>query len=263
MKIAVIGGGNMGGAIAYGAISQGVAAVNDVAISHLSDKMKPLFGEYQHQVRLENDNAKVIHDADFIVIAVKPWLVGEVLSEIAPSIDRERQSIISVVAGLTFAQIASALACDVLGALPLYRVIPNTAISIGQGVSIISSFGSSAEKDAAVVQLFDSLGATFVVTEEMMMPLTSLSSCGIAFALRFLDASMRGGECVGIDSALSLEVTLKTMLGAVAMLQHNGTQPQTEIDKVTTKGGITLKGLEAMEREGFSEAVKCAIKESR
>ncbi|MFI3281147.1 MAG: pyrroline-5-carboxylate reductase dimerization domain-containing protein [Rikenellaceae bacterium] len=263
MKIAVIGGGNMGGAIAIGAIAQGVVEAHGVTISHLSEKMKPLFGQYVELVAIENQNVKAIEDADLIVIAVKPWLVEEVLGEISASLDRSRQSIISVVAGVSFSQLSQMLSVDTLGAIPLHRVIPNTAISIGQGVSIISACGSTPEIDTAVVQLFEALGAAYVVDEAMMTPLTSLSSCGIAFALRYLDASMRGGVAVGIDPAMSLEVTLKTMLGAVAMLQRNGTAPQVEIDKVTTKGGITLKGLEAMEREGFSAAVECAIKESR
>ncbi len=263
MKISIIGGGNMGGAIAFGAISQGVVEATDVAISHLSTKMRPLFGDIAEQVTIENCNGKVIADADIIILAVKPWLVEEVMGEISPLLDRAKQSIISVVAGLSFAQLSSLLQFEALGSLPLYRVIPNTAISIGQGVSIISSCGSTSELDSAVVELFDALGSTFVVEESMMTPLTSLSSCGIAFALRYLDASARGGVAVGIDPKMSLEVTLKTMLGAVAMLERNGGEPQAEIDKVTTKGGITLKGLEAMERDGFSHAVESAIKESR
>ncbi len=263
MKISVIGGGNMGGAIAIGAISQGVTEAQNITISHLSEKMKPLFGEYQSQVMHENCNAKAIVDSDLIVIAVKPWLVEEVIAEISQTIDRTRQSIISVVAGLSFSQMGKMLSFESLGEMPLFRVIPNTAISIGEGVSIISSCRASEEQQQAVVKLFEALGSTFTVEEKMMSPLTSLSSCGIAFALRYLDASMRGGVEVGIDPELSLEVTLKTMQGAVAMLLANGTQPQSEIDKVTTKGGITLKGLEAMEREGFSKAVECAIKESR
>ncbi len=263
MRISVIGGGNMGGAIAFGAISQGVVAAKDVTISHLSAKLRPLFGEAIEQVTLENQNEKAIAESDIIILAVKPWLAEEVLIQISELLDRRSQSIISVVAGVSFATLSSILECDRLGGLPLYRVIPNTAISIGEGVSIISSCGSSPQLDEVVAKLFGALGSTFMVEEAMMTPLTSLSSCGIAFALRYLDASARAGEAVGIDPEMSLEVTLKTMLGAVAMLQRNASQPQAEIDKVTTKGGITLKGLEAMERDGFSAAVQSAIEESR
>ncbi len=253
----------MGGAIAIGAILQGVVTAGNVTISHLSEKMKPLFGKYLDRVNTTQDNAAAISDADYIIIAVKPWLAEEVLTQLSPLIDRSKQSIISVVAGISFSQLSAMLECDTLGSMPLYRVIPNTAISIGKGVSIIASEGSTTAGDTQVEALFNALGATFKVEEELMTPLTSLSSCGIAFALRWLDASAKGGEQVGIDPALSLEVTLKTMEGAIAMLEQNQSQPQTEIDKVTTKGGITIKGLEAMEREGFSKAVECAIKESR
>ncbi|MFR9604685.1 MAG: pyrroline-5-carboxylate reductase dimerization domain-containing protein, partial [Rikenellaceae bacterium] len=102
-----------------------------------------------------------------------------------------------------------------------------------------------------------------VITEAQMTPLTSLSSCGIAFAYKYIDASIEGGVEVGIDQDLARRVVLQTVRGALMMLETNGTMPQTEIDKVTTKGGITLKGLEAMAREGFTNAVKVGVKESR
>ncbi len=253
----------MGGAIAFGAIRQGVVEAKEVTISHLSEKMKPLFGEVAESVNLENNNVAAIADSDLVVLAVKPWLAEEVLLEIAPHLDRQKQSIVSVVAGVTFEKLSEMLHCDKLGAIGLYRVIPNTAISIGEGVSIISHSATAAERDAEVVRLFEALGSVFVVEEDLMTPLTSLSSCGIAFALRYLDASMRGGQEVGIDPKMSLEVTLKTMEGAVAMLRHNASMPQAEIDKVTTKGGLTFKGLDAMESGGFSESVISGIKNSR
>lgn len=253
----------MGGAIAMGAIGQGVVAAKDVTISHLSDKMKPLFGPLAEQVAIDNENDRNIIGADYIIIAVKPWLLEEVLTQICHNIDRSHQSIISVVAGVSFERLSQMLKCDSLGSLPLYRVIPNTAISIGKGVSIISSHNSTPQGDKNVEQIFTALGETFCVEEPLITPLTSLASCGIAFALRYLDAAAAAGAQVGIDPTMSLQVTLKTMEGAIAMLQTNQSAPQEEIDKVTTKGGITLKGLEAMERDGFSAAVGSAIKESR
>lgn len=263
MKISVIGGGNMGGAIAIGAIRQKIVVAQDVTISHLSQKMRPLFGQELETITLNDQNNLAITGADYIILAVKPWMVEEVLAEISERIDRTTQSIISVVAGVSFEKLEEILNFQELGAMPLFRVIPNTAISIGKGVSIIASHRSDTLNDQTVEKLFGALGATFMVSEEMMTPLTSLSSCGIAFALRFLDAASKGGSKVGIDPDMSLEVTLKTMEGAIALLRHNNSQPQAEIDKVTTKGGITLKGLEAMEREGFSTAVVSAIEESR
>lgn len=252
----------MGGAIALGAIKQGVVSCSEVTISHLSAKMRPLFGSLTSDITLEDYNPKAIVGADLVIIAVKPWFAQEVLAQISGELDRTRQSIISVVAGVSFEQLSVMLECTTRGTLPLYRVIPNTAISIGSGVSAISSSGADHKGLQRVVELFEALGSTYVIEEPMMSAFTSLASCGIAFALRYIDAAKRGGESVGIDPETSLRVTIETMHGALEMLRTNSSQPQAEIDKVTTKGGLTFRGLEAMEREGFSRAAICAIKES-
>ena len=84
---------------------------------------------------------------------------------------------------------------------------------------------------------------------------TSLASCGIAYALKYLDAAIKGGERIGFGTEEARRIVLNTMKGAIALLDTNGTMPQTEIDKVTTPGGYTFKGLTAMEENGFSEAV--------
>ena len=145
----------------------------------------------------------------------------------------------------------------------LYRIIPNTAISLGRSVTFIAHSGATGEQLNAVVAMFDQLGRTFVVTEEMMTAGTSLASCGIAFALKYIDASIRGGVELGFSAAESREVVMQTMRGALALLECNDTMPQQEIDKVTTPGGITLKGLEAMTRDGFEGAVRAGLLESR
>ncbi len=260
MKISIIGGGNMGGAIAKGVIERGVTKPSQITISHLSEKMKHLFAPYSDALHLNNQNAEAIKGADYIVLAVKPWLLEEVLAEIAPSIDLSRQVIISVVAGVSFDRIGAMLGTD---RATIYRVIPNTAIIIGEGLTTISSHNATSKSDSDIAEIFGALGATYFVEEKMMSAFTSLSSCGIAFALRYIEAAMQGGCEVGIDPRTSLDVTLKTLKGTIAILEHNNSLPQDEIDKVTTKGGITLKGLEAMERGGFSASVKDAIKESR
>lgn len=253
----------MGGAIALGTINQGLVEAKDITISHLSQKMRPLFGSCLNDINQINCNKEAIEGSDFIVVAVKPWLVEEVLGEISQKIDRAAQSIISVVAGVSFEQLSKMLEFESKGTMPLYRVIPNTAISIGSGISVISSFNAPKDNQEAVTKIFKALGSAYIIKESMMSSFTSLASCGIAFALRYIDAAKRGGEAVGIPSDVSLNITIETMQGALDMLRENLSEPQSEIDKVTTKGGLTFKGLEAMEREGFSESVICAIKESR
>ena len=145
----------------------------------------------------------------------------------------------------------------------LLRLIPNTAISLRESVTFIASDGASESQLNAVVTLFKELGQTVVVSEAMMAAGTSLASCGIAFALKYLGDSIKGGVELGFDETQSREIVMQTMRGALALLQANGTMPQTEIDKVTTPGGMTLRGLAAMEESGFTEAVKAGLFNSK
>ncbi|MFR9649520.1 MAG: pyrroline-5-carboxylate reductase dimerization domain-containing protein [Rikenellaceae bacterium] len=263
MKIAVIGGGNMGGAIAAGAIRAGVVKGRDVTISHLEPKCEPLFVGFRDEVVIEDDNAKAILGADIIIVAVKPWLMEEVLGEISSSIVREKQFLVSIAAGVTFENLSQMLNINTLGSMGLYRIIPNTAIAISQSVNFICRCNTTSEQDEMLLKIFDAVGRSFMVDESQMTPLTSLSSCGIAFAYKYIDASISGGVDLGIEEQLAKEIVLQTVKGAVMMIETNGTMPQTEIDKVTTKGGITIKGLDAMVESGFVESVHSGLKSSR
>lgn len=261
MRITVIGGGNMGGAIARGAITAGVVEAAKVTISDPSAAIKQVFAEFNPAVALSDDNTTAIAGADMIVVAVKPWLVELVMGQIKDAIDAKRQVIVSIAAGVKFETLAEYFAAGNVPAL--FRVIPNTAITLGQSATFICSHGATPEQQAMVVGLFDALGSTFVVEESQMTAMTALSSCGIAYAFKYIDAAMRGGEELGIERREGLNILIQTMKGALAMLDANGTEPQTEIDKVTTPGGITLKGLEQMERSGFSQAVIDGLKASK
>lgn len=263
MKIAVIGGGNMGGATAAGAIRAGVVEASNVVISHLEPKCHELFEGFLDQVQIEDDNAKCVEGADLIIVAVKPWMMEEVLGEISPVLDREKQALVSIAAGITFDQLETMLDSATKGDIGLYRIIPNTAIAISQSVSFICRHKTNDAEDKRVLTIFDAVGRSFLVDESQMTPLTSLSSCGIAFAYKYIDSSIKGGVEMGIEESVARDIVLQTVRGALMMLETNGTMPQPEIDKVTTKGGITQKGLDAMAEAKFVEAVISGLKSSR
>ena len=260
MKITVIGGGNMGGAVARGAVSKGVVKATDVTIADPSKQVQQLFKEFNPQINISDDNASAVEGADVIVVAVKPWLVAEVLEQIAHKIDAKRQILISIAAGITFSELKSYLTA---GVPALFRVIPNTAISLAQSATFVCSEGASAEQCALVENLFGALGRTFVVEEEQMTAVTALASCGIAYIFKYIDASTQGGVEMGIDREMAQRIVMQTVRGALAMLETNGSTPQMEIDKVTTPGGITLKGLEKMAECGFSESLIEGLKASK
>lgn len=241
----------MGGAIAVGVVSAGLAAPQDVCVTHARPALMQRLEKEGLHIRTSADNAQAVRGADFVFLAVKPWLAECVLREVAPALDPQRQAVASVVAGLSFAKIK-----EYLGKAPaLFRVIPNTAVSIGQSTTFVSADGASQGQVKEMMAVFEALGKAFLVPEEQMTAVTALCSCGIAYILRYIGAAVDGATRMGLDPAEALPMVLQTVRGAVGLLEANGTTPQQEIDKVTTPGGITLKGLEAMERAGFSAAV--------
>lgn len=263
MKITVIGAGNMGGAIAAGLAAGRLVKPSDISVSDPGSEKLEALKAAAPAINTFTDNKEAVKAADLVIVAVKPWLLGQVLREIAPVMDYSTQAIASVVAGVDCATIRDT-AANGSGTDPvIFRIIPNTAISIGRSVTFISQSGAGRELTEEVKNIFSELGMTFVIPEEMLTAATSLASCGVAFALKYLDASISGGIKLGFGEAEARDIVIHTMKGAVGLLEHNRTMPQTEIDKVTTPGGITLKGLQAMREAGFDNAVLEGLLKSR
>ena len=159
-----------------------------------------------------------------------------------------------MVAGVGFSEWSEWLEKD--GKAPaLLRIIPNTAIALGQGTTFMASCGASEDVIGEVAEIFGRMGIVLRTDEGMMAAGTALASCGIAYALKYIDAAIRGGVKIGFGEKEARQIVMSTMKGALALLEENGTMPQKEIDKVTTPGGYTFRGLSAMEENGFSEAV--------
>jgi pyrroline-5-carboxylate reductase len=128
---------------------------------------------------------------------------------------------------------------------------------------LIAHHGASDEQVEQVKGLFSALGYALVVDEKMLAAGTALASCGIAFAMRYIRAAMEGGVELGFRPEEAARLVEHTVKGAATLLLESGVHPEVEIDKVTTAGGITIKGLNAMERSGFSAAVIDGLKASK
>lgn len=259
MKIAVLGGGRMGGSIALKAAACGYR----LAISHPSQSLRNALDEMGANVFYTDDNQKAALGADLIIAAVKPWYIEPVLGEVKDDLDPEKQIVASVAAGISCSQLQQYLHVDGRKEAVVFRVIPNTAVALGMSATFIAGKDASAEQKEAVMKLFRTMGTAYDVTEEQIPAFTALSSCGIAFAFKYIDAALQGGVELGLERSVTLEVLIQTIKGALALLETNGTQPQQEIDKVTTPGGITLKGLAAMDEHGFTKAVTAGLKAAK
>ena len=254
MRIGIIGAGNMGGALARGLAR---ATNHEIIVSNPSDaKLKALREEFP-QIEITNDNNVCTSCADIVVLAVKPWKAKEVLDEIRIGFP-SRAILVSMVGGVSAEEMFSMLSLP----FPIYQVIPNTAIAQLESMTFISSFNSTSEKDAMIVELFSVLGKAMLLEERQMPAAMALSSCGIAYAFRYIRAAMEGGVELGLYAAQAQEIVQQTLKGAVAVLEANGTHPEQEVDRVTTPGGFTIRGLNAMEAHGFTTAVIEGLKAS-
>ena len=260
MKIAVIGAGNMGGAIVRGLIEKGVPAGDITLTCRTEAKLNGFANDYP-DLSTSTDNCVAIKGADVIILAVKPWILPAVIEEIAPRIAFHNQIIVSLAAGVSIADIDEMLH-RYSSSRTIFRAMPNTAMAVGSSMTFICYNRAKDEQVALVSDIFNRLGTTAVIEERLFGAATALCSCGIAYAMRYVRAATEGAVELGIYPKQAREYVLATLRGAIDLLQATGNNPEVEIDKVTTPGGITIKGLNAMEANGFTTAVIEGLKAS-
>lgn len=261
MRITIIGAGNMGSAIAKGLSRGKIVQAKDITCTAKTQETLNKLRNFDSDFQLTTDNCTAVKDADLVILAVKPWIIKEVISEIKPNLQLNKQSIVSIAAGIDFSTLEEWLTEDTGENISnLFRVIPNTAIEVKNSMTFISVHRPTLSAQETIVDLFEELGRVLIVEESKMAAYTALSSCGIAFALRYIRASMEGGIELGIPAKQAKDIVAQTVIGAAELLLQKQEHPEAEIDKVTTPGGITIKGLNEMEQAGFTSAVIRGLK---
>ena len=208
------------------------------------------------RIRTTLDNAAAAKDADLIVMGVKPWLLKEALTPLLPFMGSK--ILVSLAAGIPAQTLREwTEGANIQG---VYTVIPNLAIEIGESMTFINEVSGTEDSRSVVTALFNSVGKALVVDEKQLGAGMMVASCGTAFALRYVRAATEGGVELGLYPGQALEAALQTVKGAAMLAEAHGTHPEQEIDKVTTPGGITIRGLNAMEEAGFSNAVIQGLK---
>jgi len=204
-------------------------------------------------MRVTTDNVEAVTGADIAFFAVKPWIMEGVLKEVKAFLDYKSQFIVSIAPGISPDNLKEWLEKD--GTLPaISYAIPNTAVEIGESMTFISPVTANEAQVLKLKDIFDRMGQSRIVPVCKMIAGTSVASCGIAYALRYISASCNGAGQLGIDNPE--DVVCQTVKGATSLISMHSSKPESEIEKVTTPNGLTLKGLAAMEAGGFSESVK-------
>ncbi|MCG6186506.1 pyrroline-5-carboxylate reductase [Maribellus maritimus] len=247
-KIGIIGTGNMGGAIAVGLVKSGFISASDIFV--FDPKEKNLNEMREMGITACKNNKEVVQNAGVFIVAVKPYHIEGVINEIKPALTSAK-IFISIVAGVGIEDLTKMAGENI----SIFRVMPNTAIALQESLTCISTNGNKTEDKDFVIELFEKLGKTVEIPEELMAAATVLSSCGIAYALRYIRAAMQGGIEIGFGADMAQFITAQTVKGATELILQTGHHPEREIDKVTTPRGVTITGLNEMEHKGFSSSL--------
>ena len=248
-KISIVGGGNLGTAIAQGLINSDFISPADVMITKRN--VKTLQALKERGVNISSDNIEAASFGDVIIIAVKPFQVQDVLLGIKSQLEESRHMLVSVVTGIFIKDIYSIIEKQ----LPIFRAMPNTAIAIAESMTCICNQFASPDQVKYVEQTFDQLGKTITIDEKLMDAATVLGACGTAYAMRYIRANIQGGIEIGFSAAVASLIAAQTVKGAADLLLRNNSHPEQEIDKVTTPQGCTIAGLNEMEHQGFSSSL--------
>lgn len=245
----------MGGAIARGLAKGTAVSTADIIVTNPSTpKLDALKAEFP-EMQVSTDNAAAAA-ADLVIVAVKPWKVEEVL---VPLKLGNPQMLVSVAAGVTFDDLSRYSAPD----MPMFRVIPNTAISQLASMTLVAARNATPVQTEEVLVMFNEMGMSMLLDESQFAAATALTSCGIAYVLKYVQAAMQAGTELGIRPQDGMQMLAQTLEGAARLLlADKHTHPALEIDKVTTPGGLTIKGLNQLEHDGFTSAVIRAVKAS-
>jgi pyrroline-5-carboxylate reductase len=262
MKIAIIGAGNIGSAIARVLGNSHIIRPSDIYCSDQSTEALNKINKVNKDIHITTDNIKIVKDADIVIVAVKPWIIESVIMEIKSFMSYKKQIFVSIAAGVDFAKLCKYLKKDDDELPAIFRIIPNTAIEVKESVNMVSVYNATPEQTDTIKKIFDELGLTLIIEERFINAGTALASCGIAYAFRYIRASIEGAIELGLNPKLAKIIEMQTLKGAIALLETNNSHPEVEIDKVTTPGGITIKGLNAMEEAGFTNAVIKGLKAS-
>lgn len=249
-KIGFIGTGNMAGAIIKGLIGSGVYTPDRLLASD-TDASKLRMASKRFGLKGSTDNREVVRDSAIILLAVKPQVIREVLEGIKDDI-RANHLVISIAAGIPMKVIHGIIGPEI----PLIRVMPNTPALIQKGISALASGKTATHEHVATARvIFDAVGETVMVQEEMMDAVTALSASGPGFIFKIMESFVEAGERLGFDKEVSRRLVIQTFLGASHLAGESEKSLSELREMVTSPGGTTEAGLAMFEKKDATDII--------
>ncbi len=253
-KIGVIGTGNMGESLISGLIYARSSVSENIICSDIrKEKLKSIKDTYG--VVTTTSNIDVVKASEILIYAIKPQIMVTILNETAAHLDMSKV-IISIAAGVPLAAIESCLNKD----LRLIRVMPNIAASVKEGAAAIAAGKHASKEDLKLAKaIFDSVGKSIIIEEELMDAITGLSGNGPAYIFLIVDALADAGVKMGLSREDALLLSAQTVLGAAKLLLETNEHPGRLKDKVTSPGGTAIAALHTIEEGGLRTTLINAV----
>ncbi len=255
-RFGFIGAGAMAEAIAAGMLKKGLCGSGDIIMSNRSgEKLQRL--QQELGIVAAVDNNQMMSEAEYIILAVKPQQFPAVCSTLTQK-PQAGQAVISIMAGLSMAAIT-----EQLGAVALFRAMPNTPAKIGWGMTGVAAGELVTETQKQVVQeIFDSVGQTIFIEEAYIDAVGAVSGSGPAYMYQILEALADGAVLTGLPRAMAYQLAAQTMAGSAMMLLETGLHPGELKDQVTSPGGTTIRALKVLEEKGVRSAMMEAVQQA-
>ena len=254
-KIAFIGGGNMARSLVGGLVARGTPPA-DLVASEPQDALREALAR-DFGIRVGADNTAAAREADVVVLAVKPQVMGAVCRGLAPALAGRGATVVSIAAGVRLAQFARWLGDD----QAVVRAMPNTPALLGCGISglVANDAAGPAARAAAEAVLGPAGPVVWIPDESLMDAVTAVSGSGPAYFFLLMEAMQAAAERQGLPAEVAAALVRQTALGAARMACEGTETPSRLRERVTSPGGTTQAALEAFEAGGFRALVDAAI----
>lgn len=253
-QVGILGTGNMGEALIHGLLHGHLCRPEQILCSDVRpERLKAIREKYG--VKGTSHNIEVVKQSDIVILAVKPQIMRQVVEEIAKYLDLSKL-VISIAAGVPLDAIESCAKKE----LKLIRVMPNICVSVREGASAIASGKHIEREDLMIAKtIFDSVGKSLFIEENLLDAVTGLSGSGPAYLFLIVDALADAGVKVGLSRDDAVLLASQTVLGAAKMMIETGEHPGKLKDLVTSPGGTAIAGLHTLEQGGVRTTLINAV----
>lgn len=263
INLGIVGLGNMAEALIAGLLNKKIIGQNQIIGFEINPQRRKLINK-KYRIRIATDLNSLAHSADLILLAIKPQQMTDLLQNLAPLL-RKQHLIASIAAGIDTRCIANYLKQKPR----LIRIMPNTPALIGMGQSAFFASPACSKQDRVLIRkLLGAVGTVIEIPrEDLLDAVTGLSGSGPAYIYLILESLIQGGIQSGLKRGVAQQLLIQTVHGATQMIAQSGENPQTLIQRVTSKGGTTEAGLKVLAKyhvpQALSQCVVTATKRAR